>query len=45
MEHTDGTDGNLLTNKVEIDLNMLRSLVLHGVGGEVDCTDIVAVDQ
>jgi hypothetical protein len=30
---------------VQVDLHMLRPLVLDGVGGEVDHTDIVAVDQ
>jgi hypothetical protein len=24
---------------------MLHPLVLHGVGGEVDCTDVVTVDE
>jgi hypothetical protein len=30
---------------VEIDLNMLRPLVLNEIGGEVDDADIVAVDE
>jgi hypothetical protein len=32
-------------NEVEINFNMLRALMLYGVGGEVDHTDVVAVDQ
>jgi hypothetical protein len=32
-------------HKVEVDLNMLRALVLNGVGGEVNGADIVAVDE
>jgi hypothetical protein len=38
-------DGNALTDKVEINLDMLGALVLDGVGGEVDGVDIVAVDR
>jgi hypothetical protein len=38
-------DGNTLMAKVEINLNMLDALELDGVGGEVDCVDVVAVDQ
>lgn len=30
---------------MHINLDMLSPLVLHRVGGEVDCTHIVAVDQ
>jgi hypothetical protein len=32
-------------NEVEVDLHMLRALMLYGVGGEVDGADIVAVDK
>jgi hypothetical protein len=39
------SDGDTLANEVEINLNMLRALMLDGVGGEVDCADVVAVDQ
>jgi hypothetical protein len=39
------TDGNALADKVKINLNILSALVLNRVGGEVDDTDIVAVDQ
>jgi hypothetical protein len=30
---------------VEVDLDMLRALVLNGVSGEVDGADIVIVDK
>jgi hypothetical protein len=37
--------GNMLTNKVKINLNMLGTLMLDKVGGEVDHAEVVAVDQ
>jgi hypothetical protein len=30
---------------VQVDLHVLRALMLHGIGGEVDGADIVAVDK
>jgi hypothetical protein len=45
VEDTNVPDGNTLTDKVKINLNMLGALVLNGVGGEVDDTDVVAIDQ
>ena len=45
MEDLNSTGGDIITDEVEIDLYMLGPLVLHGVGGEVDCADVVAVDQ
>jgi hypothetical protein len=45
VEDTNVTDGNALTDKVKINLNMLDALVLNWVGGELDDADIVAVDQ
>jgi hypothetical protein len=30
---------------MEIDLNMLGALMLNGVGGHVDGTDVVTIDQ
>jgi hypothetical protein len=38
-------DGNPILDKVEVDLHVLRPLVLNGVGGEVHRTDVVTVDQ
>jgi hypothetical protein len=37
MEDTNVPDGNTLTDKVKVNLNMLGALVLNGVGGEVNC--------
>jgi hypothetical protein len=45
VEDTNIPDGNTLVDKVKINLNMLGALMLNGVGGEVDGTDVVAVDQ
>jgi hypothetical protein len=45
VEDADLTDGDLLTNEVEINLSVLCALVLDRVGGEVDDADIVAVDK
>jgi hypothetical protein len=38
-------EGDLLSNKMEINLNMLRPLMLHGIAGEIYSADIVALDQ
>jgi hypothetical protein len=35
----------MFPHKVEVDLNMLRALVLNGVGREVDDADVAAVDE
>jgi hypothetical protein len=45
MEDADLADGDLLSNKVEINFHMLGALMLNGVGGEVDGTNVVTVDQ
>jgi hypothetical protein len=45
VEDTNVLDGNVLADKVKINLNMLGALVLNGVGGEVDDADVVAVNQ
>jgi hypothetical protein len=45
MEDTDLTDADLLSDKMKINLHMLRALMLNGVGGEVHDTDVVAVDE
>jgi hypothetical protein len=45
VEDTNVPDNNTLTDKVEINLNMLRALVLDRVGGEIDGVGVVAVDQ
>jgi hypothetical protein len=45
VQDTDITDGHAFPHKVVVDLDMLRALVLNGVGGEVDDTNVVAVDE
>jgi hypothetical protein len=45
IEDADLTDGNLLSDKMKINLHMLGALMLNRVGGEVHGTDIVAVDK
>jgi len=45
VKDPDVSNGNPLTDEVEINLNMLRALVLDGVGGEVHGADVVAVDE
>jgi hypothetical protein len=44
MEGTNVTGGNVLTDKVEINLNMFCALMLDRVRGEVDGDDVVALD-
>jgi hypothetical protein len=45
VQDTDITDGHVFLHKVEVDIDMLRALMLNGVGGEVDGTDVVTVDE
>jgi hypothetical protein len=39
------TKCNLLSNKVNVDFYMLRSLMLHWIAGEIHSTDIITIDQ
>jgi hypothetical protein len=45
MEDSHLADGHPITDEVKINLHMLGPLVLHGVGGEVDRADVVAIDK
>jgi hypothetical protein len=45
MEDADLVDGNLLFDKMKINLHMLDALMLNGVGGEVYGADVVTVDK
>ena len=45
MKDPDVSNGNQLADEVEINLDMLRALMLDGVGGEVHGADVVAVDK
>jgi hypothetical protein len=39
------TKCNLLSNKMEVNLHVLRPLMLHWIAGEVYCADVVTIDQ
>jgi hypothetical protein len=41
----DITDGNVFLDEVEVDLDMLCTLMLNGVGGEVDGANFVIVKE
>jgi hypothetical protein len=43
VEDVNISDGDALTDEVEFNFNMLHALMLNGVGGEVDRTNIVTV--
>jgi hypothetical protein len=45
MQDAEITNSNTLTDEVEVNLNMLRALMLNRVGGHVDCADIVTIYQ
>jgi hypothetical protein len=45
MEDAVLIDGNLLSDEMKINLHMLHVLMLNGVGGEVHCADVIAVDE
>jgi hypothetical protein len=45
MQNVNFPNGDLVTNEMEIDLNMLRALMLNRVGRQVDDTDIVTIDK
>jgi hypothetical protein len=45
MEDANLTDGNLLSDKMKINLHMLCVLMLNGVGEKVHGADIVTVDK
>jgi hypothetical protein len=45
MEDTDLTNDDLLSDKMEINLHMLDTLMLNGVNGEVHDANVVTVDK
>jgi hypothetical protein len=45
MEYADLTNGDLLSDKMKINLHMFVVLVLNDVGGEVHDADVIAVDK
>jgi hypothetical protein len=45
MENPNLTKGHLFADEVNVNLDVLRSLVVDGVGRHVDGTDVVAEDK
>jgi hypothetical protein len=45
VQYTSFTEGDSFSNEVQVNLDMLRALVLDEVGGEVDNTDIVTINN
>jgi hypothetical protein len=45
MEYPSMTEGDVLPNKVEINLYMLCPLVLYRIVGKIYCTDVITVDD
>jgi hypothetical protein len=45
VKNSNVTEGNLLTNKVDVQLDVLGALMMNGVGGEVDSQHVVAEDH
>jgi hypothetical protein len=45
MENPNVADGKPVTNEVQVDLHMLRPLMLNRVGAEVHGADVVKVDK
>jgi hypothetical protein len=45
MKNSNVTESNLLTNKVDVQLDVLCATMMNGVGGEVDSGDVVAEDD
>ena len=45
MQDTNITNGDTLSDEVEINLDMLRTLMLNRVRGEINHTDIVTIDN
>ena len=41
MKHTNLTKGHLLSNKMNVDLDVFGTAVLNRVGGHVHCADII----
>lgn len=44
MYDSNVTNGYAFANKVNVYLDVLRALMLNWIGGEIDDTDVVAVD-
>ena len=45
MENTNRASAHTFTNEMKVDLDMFGALMLHRVSREINCTDIVTVDN
>jgi hypothetical protein len=45
MKNTNSSGSNLVTNKVQINLDVLGALMLHRVGREINDIDVVVVNN
>ena len=45
MENTDFPQGDLLADKVDVDLDMLGATMMDRVGGHVDRADVVTINK
>jgi hypothetical protein len=45
MKNSNITNGDTFPQKVKVNLDVLRAMMLDRIDGEVNGTDIVAVDQ
>jgi hypothetical protein len=44
-ENPNVTGSDTVADEVQVDLHVLRALMLHGIGGELNRADVVAVDE
>ena len=44
MEYPNIADGDSVAHEMQVDLHMLRPMMLDGIGGEIHGADVVAVD-
>ena len=45
MEYPNIADGDPVAQEVQVDLHMIRPLMLNGVDGEIHSADVVVVDE
>jgi hypothetical protein len=45
VQNVNFPNGDLVTDEVEINLDMLHALMLNGVGRQVDDNDVVTIDK
>ena len=45
MQHSNLSQGHLLTNKVDINLNMFGAIVMDRIRCHVNCTNIITIDN